>query len=30
MLYNVTFIDAQSGKYEFAVESYVPYQASPK
>jgi hypothetical protein len=30
MRYNVTFIDAQSGKYEFAVESYIPYQPSPK
>jgi hypothetical protein len=30
MLYNVTFIDAQSGKYEFAVESYIPAQPSPK
>jgi hypothetical protein len=30
MRYNVTFIDAQSGKYEFAVESYIPAQPSPK
>jgi hypothetical protein len=30
LFYRVTFIDAQSGNYEFAVESYVPYQPSPK
>lgn len=30
MRYNVTFIDAKSGKYEFAVESYIPAQPSPK
>ncbi len=30
MKYNVTFIDAQSGKYEFAIESYIPAQPSQK
>ena len=30
MRYHVTFIDAQSGKYEFAAESYFPLQPSPK
>ena len=30
MRYHVTFIDAQSGKYEFAGESYFPLQPSPK
>ncbi len=30
MRYNVTFIDAQSGEYEFGLESYIPLQPSPK
>jgi hypothetical protein len=30
MRYHVTFIDAQSGKVEFALESYYPLQPSPK
>jgi len=30
MRYHVTFIDAQSGKVEFAVESYYSLQPSPK
>ena len=30
MRYHVTFIDAQSGKSEFAEESYFPVQPSPK
>jgi hypothetical protein len=29
MRYHVAFIDAQSGKLEFAVESYIPLQPSP-
>jgi hypothetical protein len=30
MRYHVAFIDAQSGKFEFAEESYFPVQPSPK
>jgi hypothetical protein len=30
MRYHVTFIDAQSGKYQSALESYFPVQPSPK
>ena len=30
MRYHVTFIDAQAGKYQSALESYFPVQASPK
>jgi hypothetical protein len=29
MRYHVTFVNAQSGKFEFAVESYIPFQPSP-
>ncbi len=29
MRYDVTFVDAQSGKFEFALESYYPLQPSP-
>jgi hypothetical protein len=29
MRYHVAFVDAQSGKLAFAVESYIPYQPSP-
>jgi hypothetical protein len=29
MRYHVAFVDARSGKLEFAVESYIPYQPSP-
>ena len=29
MRYHVAFVDAQSGKFEFAVESYIPSQSTP-
>jgi len=29
MRYHVAFVDAKSGKFEFAVESYYPLQPSP-
>jgi hypothetical protein len=29
MRYHVAFVDAQSGKWDFTVESYIPFQPSP-